>query len=260
MGTASQPWSDSVRGLAHYPVVVEWMAQNLLWVQALGAAVADQPEDVMTAIQRLRGQALAAGTLGDTPQQQVVEEDGLIEILPVAPDVIYVPSYDPDVVYAAGVGEGPFLFFGTALPDGRLDLHQYGFDLASAPRSGSPTAAAAMAGRPGLGPPGSFSVPAATPGRPREEPAGAPAVCSSRPRPTVIRPKPMPGAPLARPADAPVGRATTLAPADRARAPANRRSFLPAPRRPARRRRLRLPGRRPRALSVPPVQPFGAAG
>jgi len=115
---AQQPWSDSVKGLAHYPVVVEWMAQNLIWTQALGAAFANQPGDVMQAIQRLRSEALATGTLTDTPPQRVVEEDGLIEILPAEADVIYVPVYNPEVVYLGGYYGGPPLAFGTPYPAG----------------------------------------------------------------------------------------------------------------------------------------------
>ncbi len=94
-----QPWDESVRALAHYPDVVQWMDTNLEWTQTLGAAFMQQPADVMKAIQRLRAKARAAGALIDTPQQQVVMEDDAICIEPAQPDVIYVPSYDPDLVF-----------------------------------------------------------------------------------------------------------------------------------------------------------------
>lgn len=94
-----QPWDDSVRALARYPQVVKWMDENLAWTKQLGDAVAYQSEDVMNAIQRLRGRAKAAGTLVSTPEQQVLVENSVIVIVPAQPDVIYVPYYDPVVVY-----------------------------------------------------------------------------------------------------------------------------------------------------------------
>jgi len=125
----NQPWDPSVRGLAHYPTVLEWMAQNPDWTQSLGAAFASDPSGVMNAIQQLRAMAKAAGTLSDTPQQQIVDEGGSIAIEPADPDVIYVPSYDPDVVFAGnpydGYG-GPYLTFGIGYPVGFW--LGYGFD------------------------------------------------------------------------------------------------------------------------------------
>ncbi len=56
----------------------------------------------MASIQRLRARAVASGALVSAPQQQVVYQDGDIEIVPSQPDAIYVPSYDPDVVYSDG--------------------------------------------------------------------------------------------------------------------------------------------------------------
>lgn len=95
-----QPWDESVRALAHYPDIVKWMDANFEWTLALGAAFMQQPADVMQAIQRLRAKARADGALIDTPQQQiVVDDDGAICIEPVQPDVIYVPIYDPELVF-----------------------------------------------------------------------------------------------------------------------------------------------------------------
>ena len=124
----SQPWSESIKALVHYPEVVEWMAQNLTWVQAVGAAFVADPADVMQAIQRLRQRARDLGTLVDTPQQQVVDEDGLIEILPAEPDVIYVPRYDPSVVFVQPfeAGGAPYIGFGPPFRSGVWLT--YGFD------------------------------------------------------------------------------------------------------------------------------------
>ena len=95
----NQPWDESVRSLARYPEVVKWMDQNLEWTTQLGEVFLDQPADVMNSIQSLRAQARAAGTLVDTPQQRVVEEESYIRVVPAEPEVIYVPQYDPEVVY-----------------------------------------------------------------------------------------------------------------------------------------------------------------
>jgi len=117
----SQPWDPSVRGLAHYPNVLEWMAQNLDWTVALGNAFASQPGSVMDSIQRLRAVAQAAGTLANTPQQQIVEEGSTIAIVPADPEMIYVPNYDPAVVYVDSpyyANSGPWITFGIGFPVG----------------------------------------------------------------------------------------------------------------------------------------------
>jgi hypothetical protein len=117
---ANQPWDDSVKSLARYPDVLKWMDHNLEWTTAVGEAFLDQPADVMNSIQRLRAEALAAGTLTDTPQQEIVQEETGIRIVPAQPDVIYVPQYDPDVVYVQQYSPdfGPALTFGMGFAVG----------------------------------------------------------------------------------------------------------------------------------------------
>jgi hypothetical protein len=115
----AQPWDPSVKALARYPDVVKWMNSNLDWTQALGAAFAQQPADVMRSIQQLRVQARAAGTLVDTQQQRVILEGDNIRIVPAQANVIYVPQYDPAIVYETPVGyDGPFITFGMGFPVG----------------------------------------------------------------------------------------------------------------------------------------------
>jgi hypothetical protein len=116
-----QRWDPSVRALAHYPSVLAWMAQNLEWTEAVGSAFLASPSDVMGAIQHLRARALAAGALASTPQQRIVVQDGVIQILPAEPESIFAPIYDPDVVYSQEPYydySGPFINFGSALPVG----------------------------------------------------------------------------------------------------------------------------------------------
>jgi hypothetical protein len=114
----SQPWDSSVKALAHYPQVLDWMNANLPWTQQLGQAYVAQPRDVMESIQQLRRKALAAGTLVSTPQEQVISEDNDIRIVPAQPNTIYVPSYNPDQVYGEDPGEPNLIGYGTAYPMG----------------------------------------------------------------------------------------------------------------------------------------------
>ena len=51
----------------------------------------------MTSSKRAR----ASGILVDSPEQQVVVQQNAIYIVPAQPDVIYVPSYDPQIFYSA---------------------------------------------------------------------------------------------------------------------------------------------------------------
>jgi hypothetical protein len=96
------------------------MDQNLEWTTQVGEAFLDQPADVMNTIQQLRAQAIAAGNLIDTPQQKIVKEEDCIRIVPVEPEVIYVPRYDPDVVYVRPYAPniGPALTFGVGFAAG----------------------------------------------------------------------------------------------------------------------------------------------
>jgi hypothetical protein len=128
-GIDAQPWDPSVKALARYPDVVKWMNGNLDWTQALGAAFVQQPADVMKSIQQLRVQARAAGSLVDTPQQHFVMVGDNIRIVPAQPTTIYVPVYDPAVVYETQVGYvGPFITFGVGFPVGAWLGYQCNWD------------------------------------------------------------------------------------------------------------------------------------
>jgi hypothetical protein len=117
----SQPWDDSVKGLAHYPDVLQMMDDNLDWTNQLGAAVLAQQSDVMRAVQAMRAKAQAQGNLQTTAQQQVVTQGSTIEIVPASPQVIYVPVYDPTVIYyqpAPPIVFGPSFSIGIWLGGG----------------------------------------------------------------------------------------------------------------------------------------------
>jgi hypothetical protein len=92
-------WDVSVKAVAHYPTVLAMMADKLDWTTALGQAYAYQSTDVMISIQRLRAQARRAGNLYTTSELQVVDSGGEIQLWPAQPQYLYVPQYDPAVVY-----------------------------------------------------------------------------------------------------------------------------------------------------------------
>ena len=96
---ASAPWDDSVKALARFPDVVAMMDGELEWTQRLGDAFLADPAGVMAAVQRLRGHALATGSLRDSERERVVQDQGVVYIEPAQPDVVYVPVYDPVTVY-----------------------------------------------------------------------------------------------------------------------------------------------------------------
>jgi len=95
----AQDWDPSVKSLVPFPQVVTMMNANLDWMQQLGYAVADQQAAVLDSVQRLRRQAQSSGSLQSSPQQVVRTENQSIIIEPAKPDVVYVPSYNPTVVY-----------------------------------------------------------------------------------------------------------------------------------------------------------------
>jgi hypothetical protein len=126
-----QPWDASVKGLTQFPDVLNQMATNLTWTSALGDAYFNVPQSVMNAVQVMRQRSYQAGSLKSTPQQNVSVQNQApgaaapaqppgppqvtvvqpppttIVIQPAQPDVVYVPTYNPTVVYGAPVAVYP---------------------------------------------------------------------------------------------------------------------------------------------------------
>jgi hypothetical protein len=94
-------WDPSVKSLAPFPQILRMMDDRLDWMQKLGNAFLAQQNEVMDSVQRLRRQAEEAGTLQSSPQQTVTRQDQTITLEPANPNVVYVPVYDPTVVYGA---------------------------------------------------------------------------------------------------------------------------------------------------------------
>jgi len=96
---APMPWDPSVKSLAQFPSVLAMMNDKLDWTQRLGDAFLSQQANVMDTVQNLRMRAQIAGNLQSSNQQRIVQQEQIIVIEPVNPQVIYVPYYNPTVVY-----------------------------------------------------------------------------------------------------------------------------------------------------------------
>ena len=98
-------WDPSVQGLAGLPDIVKLLGDNIKWTSELGNAFLAQQSDVMDAVQRMRSKAVDNGKLKSSEQMkvetQVVESKNVVVIEQADPQVIYVPSYDPVVVWGA---------------------------------------------------------------------------------------------------------------------------------------------------------------
>ena len=146
-----QPWDASVKGLTSVPQVLAMMNEKLDWTNQLGEAFLAQPDDVQNAIQALRAKAEAAGNLKSSKEQRVrrvaatpradyVGPPEYVVIEPIEPDYVYVPVYDPMIVYGVGYWEpayrpffwyppwwavGPAFGFGPAFFVGPALWYQY---------------------------------------------------------------------------------------------------------------------------------------
>ena len=115
---AKQPWDPSVQALAALPDVVKRLADDIQWTTDLGNAFLAQQSDVMDAVQRMRKKAMDKGNLKSTEQQKVetkvVENKSVIVVEQASPQVVYVPSYDPAVVYGPPVYPYPPIYYPPA--------------------------------------------------------------------------------------------------------------------------------------------------
>jgi hypothetical protein len=129
-----QSWDPSVKALTQFPSVLHNLAKNLSWTSNLGQAFENQQSDVMAAVQVMRAKAQAAGALQSSSQIKVVQQGAqTIVIEPANSNVVYVPQYNPAVVYgtplvvpaytppvaiAAGVSFGAGVAIGAAFGGG----------------------------------------------------------------------------------------------------------------------------------------------
>jgi len=106
-GADAQNWDPSVKALTAFPQVLAQMDRNQQWTTDLGNAYYNQPQDVLQAVQVMRRRAQAAGTLESSPQQAVDYDQGYIQLTPVNPQVVYVPTYNPWTVYGEQISPYP---------------------------------------------------------------------------------------------------------------------------------------------------------
>jgi hypothetical protein len=105
--TAQTAWDPSIKSLTAFPDVLDMLNHNLEWTTALGNAYYNQPQDVMQTVQVLRQRAEQAGNLQTTPQEDVTNNQGYVDIAPPNPQVVYVPTYDPWDVYGQPISPYP---------------------------------------------------------------------------------------------------------------------------------------------------------
>jgi uncharacterized membrane protein YgcG len=135
-----QPWDPSVKALTAFPSVLGNMDKNLSWTSSLGDAYYNQQQDVMDAVQVMRQRAQEAGNLKTTPQQTVTTQGSTVIIQPANPDIIYVPAYDPWMVYGDPIMAwpgwypypgiwygGPYLSFGGGFGIGFFGGYGWGW-------------------------------------------------------------------------------------------------------------------------------------
>jgi uncharacterized protein DUF3300 len=141
-----QPWDPSVKALVEFPSVLANMDKNLSWTSSLGDAYVNQEQQVMDAVQVMRDRAEKAGNLKSTSQEKVSKQGQTIVIEPADPEVVYVPQYDPWLVYGEPLGmwpgwywypglylEGPGIAFGFGFGVGFFGgfgwgWHHWGYD------------------------------------------------------------------------------------------------------------------------------------
>jgi Protein of unknown function (DUF3300) len=117
-GVDDQDWDVSVKAVSHYPTVIGMMSDKIDWTTSLGQAYVNQSTDVASSVQRLRHLARHAGNLDSSAQQEVIENGDYIAITPYQPQYIYVPVYDPAIIYYRRPYYGPAITFGVGFPIG----------------------------------------------------------------------------------------------------------------------------------------------
>jgi hypothetical protein len=112
---AKESWDPSVQAMAALPDVVKRLADDIQWTTDLGNAFLAQQSDVMDAVQRMRKKAQDKGNLKSTDQQKVetkvIESKSIILVEQANPQVVYVPSYDPVVVYGPPIYPYPPIYY-----------------------------------------------------------------------------------------------------------------------------------------------------
>lgn len=138
---ATQPWDPSIQSMAAVPEVVKRLAEDVQWTTELGNAFLSQQADVMDAVQVMRQKAQETGALESNEQQKVetqtVENKTVIVIESSDPEVIYVPSYNPTVVYPPPVYPYPPIYYPPYYPGQAFISFSFGVMMGAAIWGGS---------------------------------------------------------------------------------------------------------------------------
>jgi hypothetical protein len=110
-------WDGSVISLLNYPEVVKMMSDDLDWTQTLGEALTYQQKDVLVAIQQLRDEAVAKGVIKSDDKIKVVQENDNVVIQSANPNAIYVPRYEPQMLYTADYPVAPISYYPDPYPN-----------------------------------------------------------------------------------------------------------------------------------------------
>jgi hypothetical protein len=135
-----QPWEPGVKALTQFPGLLGMMDKNLSWTSSLGEAYVDAQQNVFEAIQAMRERAQHAGNLKSTQQESVTNDGNTIVIEPADPQVVYVPEYDPWLVYGDPLAyypdwigvpgyyfDGPGIWFGAGIGIGFFGSFGWGW-------------------------------------------------------------------------------------------------------------------------------------
>jgi hypothetical protein len=109
-------WDGSVISLLNYPDVVKMMSDDLDWTESLGDVVANQQKEMLEAIQQLRDKAVAQGVLKSDEKTTVTQEAGQVVIQPAVAEKVYIPVYEPQMLYDPGYPPEPITYYPDYYP------------------------------------------------------------------------------------------------------------------------------------------------
>jgi uncharacterized membrane protein YgcG len=113
-------WDGSIVSLLNYPEIVKMMSDDLEWTQLFGESIVNQQEDVLNAIQQLREQAVANGVIKTDDKVKVTTEveNGRENVIiePASAEVIYVPQYQPEMLYEPSYAYVPVSYYPDPYP------------------------------------------------------------------------------------------------------------------------------------------------
>lgn len=121
-------WPASVMALLQYPHVLTSLDDDLSWTTRLGNAEKHQKKDVEKAIQDVRKKARAAGNLVSNDHENIVVNNNTIDIVPTDPTMVYVPMYNPSLIYTPLPAYAPLVTFGAGVAVGAAFANHYDWD------------------------------------------------------------------------------------------------------------------------------------